>query len=1579
MSPFCHPAKKWQIMQVCVYLQYDASQILNHKTEMRMNVKLIQLMLLSSLVASPAMAQSLDRTMQGQPDQTPIKGKISEKESQPSIKLTPSSKYNITQKDVFNHLKNSNSFTASINQACAQKKKNTEHIAAQMNVADSLILYGLNYSDGTWQTLSPLESKVYSFQAAPVVNYMAESSSNVPSPMAAFYAKGKFYLLYSGFNDEGATDTYITKYDAETWKELSTDTLAKNDPTMEMYLRQVAVYDPTTDKAYTMSWGDGKPLISIDLNTMETKSIGQVNQFIQTLFVDKTGQLYGIAFNDKKLYKINKENGTPTEVGELDIPYSLTADPMSATCDPATGKIYWVGVNNNSKESALYTIDTNTAHVNKIVDLPGDEHFLGLYVPYTEPKAPGAPTGISYADGKLNFTVPTKTYTSEEELTGELTALISVDGGTATEVKVSAGEKVAYGLNIADGNHVIRLALENSAGKSPERRLTTFVGQDVPSAVTDLSLSIDDGKTVVLTWNAPTTSANGGPVDDSSINYKVVRYPDETVVAEGLKETSFTESVPEAHARYYYTVTACSGNLAGETATSNKVTAGSTWFTPYVETFDTQADFDSFKVIDANSDNATWTFMLPSGDESGYAYLIGNGTADVDTGIYDGNGNDDYLISPSISLKKNTDYRLTFDTYDQWMTTEHMSILLGNKQEVTGNETTIASLDIQYDKNKYEVMFNVPEDGLYNLFFHGDSPAQSVNISMDNISLDVYSTYQGPDCVTDVKVEAGEKGALSNTLTFTAPTKTYKGDALSDISYINVYRNGSNKPAHVFEAPKAGETLTWTDTDVEQGSVTYRIVPFNVMGQGKESIITNWVGLDMPANVTNLSVKMNSDNKAVLTWDKVTETGLHGGYVDPDDVQYVLCRYNQYNYMNPWEPVTDYTKDLTLTDETFAPLYGAQQQYVDYLLVAVNDAGASDGTGTGIVLGEPYERPYIESFAGGFASKDPWTLSASSYNYAWNMSTGSGIAVKPYDGDEGMLQFTYLTDESNTQVLMGPRISLNGSNAPELSFFMYHGFEAEPEDLTLKVYTNYDDEGWENTANVAYNNGASGWLRYSIPLRSDADNVQIAFGAYAADASASIYVDDINIDESVENDLAVSAISIDNKRVEAGESTTVNATVANYGVNDAEGYKVMLLRDGQVVETKQGESLKQNATTTVSFDVNTTKADAAATYIYRAAVEYEPDVNAANDSSTTVRMYVHGSNLPVAENLTGSASGKSITLSWEKPAKSEIPDNVTDGFDEYESFIIDGIGDWKTYDGDGTPTVYFGGPTIPHTFEAKAWQVWAPEEAGFSLDKFEVLTPHSGDKYLTCWAASDGISSTLPNDDWLISSDVIGGTDVSFYYRMPNEGSDPQVFEMMYSTTDQDPESFKAFDRDSIVSGTDWVHFEYTLPVDAKYFAIRSCSSGSYTVALLDDITYTPLYGSTTPVTLTGYNVYRDNQLIANNVPGETYTDTEAGDGEHVYNVTAVWEEGESNYSNSYECSISTGIDGTTAQNGVTVGTVKHAIVVSGAAGKTIRVYTLAGQQLFGGKSDSAVTTISMQTGVYLVKVENETFKVIVK
>jgi hypothetical protein len=1525
-------------------------------------------------------AQSIEPKMQ---NTTSTSQEVKQAKASPTgvIKLNPSNKYNVRPKDVYKWLsaKKSNNSSSTLN-----SPSKVEKIAAAQNVADSVILYGLNYKDETWRTVSKLPMSIYSFNAAPVVNYKQESKGTLDCQMAAFYAKGKFYTLSSNLSYDKDYNSFTTSvmrtYDSNTWKQVSIDTLANNETDMNFYFRQVAVYDPTTDLAYSVTWGDGQPLVSINLNTKEKKVIGGVGQMIQSMFVDKSGQLYGIAFNDKKVYKIDKTTGAATELCTLDYASEISADPMSAYCEPGSGKVYWTPVDPNSEASSLCTINLTNGHVEKIVDFPGGEHFMGLYTPYLQADVPAAAKNINYSNGKLNFTAPTMTYTSGKTLSGSLTAYISYEADNNTsnkEVTVTPGQDVSVDLPLADGRYIIGIEIGNNVGKSPLRRLNTYVGADVPGAVNALTLEANDGKTANLTWTAPTTTMNGGPVDDATINYQVVRYPDETVVATGLKATSFSETIPEAHAHYYYGVTAYSNARVGGTAYSNQVTAGITWFPPYVETFDSQTDFDSFKVIDANNDSKTWEFMNPN-NQGGIAYLNGNGVYDPDLGEYGGNGNNDYLITPQISLKKGIDYRVALDTYEQWMLVEHMQILLGTKQEVTGSETVLKSWDMEGNK-KYNVIFNVPSDGMYYLMLHSDAPANSVNAEVDNLSIDVYSNFAGPDSVTNLTATAGAKGALNNTIKFNAPTKTYKGEALSSLTYINVYKNGGKKPVKVFNAPATGSSLTWTDNDVQQGSVTYRVVPFNAEGQGKEALVTNWVGLDVPSGVANVKAVMNSDYKAVVTYDKTTGVGKHGGYVNPDEVKYVLCRYNSNNWSDPWEAATDSTTSLTLTDANFeGPAYGAQQQFINYKVVAANAAGPSDGDGVGIVLGQPYDRPYAESFPGGYVSKDPWTLYASSYNYAWTNVTGSGLAVKPYDGDQGMLKFTYISDESNTQVISGPRVSLTESTSPELSFYMYHGFEAEPEDLVLHLYVNYDDAGWVKTNDISYNNGSDGWSRFSLPLRNDANNIQIAFGATAADASASIYIDNIKVDESVENDIAIESSSLSKKRIEAGESAQMKVGVSNYGTNVTEGYKVVILRGDDIVASQQGENIGLNGTQMFTFDLNTTKADASKSYTYRAYIDYPLDTNAKNDSSSVMKLYVHGSNLPAAINLTGATSNGAVTLNWNKPAKSEMPDEVTDDFESYTSFIIDSIGDWKTYDGDGTATAYFSGPQIAHAYEAKAWQVWAPVEAGFDINKFDVLTPHSGDKYLACWAASDGSTTVVPNDDWLISSDVMGGTDVNFYYRMPNSGSDPQIFEMLYSTTDQSPESFIKFDRDSIVSTTDWVKFEYTLPSDAKYFAVRSCCTGNYLVSFLDDITYTPLYSSMSAVTLTGYNVYRDNVLIASNVADPTYVDNTAGDAQHVYNVTAVWKEGESNYSNDYTSEMGTPISTANANNGVKVSALNHAILISNVAGMNVNVFTSAGQNIYNGVANDNIR-VNVPSGVYLVRVANKAFKVAVK
>lgn len=1514
-----------------------------------------------------ASAQSIE------PTRSTVKAAASSKEvkntplpSRGVIRLNPSNKYNVAPKDVYARLKASSSVQKT------NTPVQTSRIAPAENAADSVIIYGI-YKPTPGEAVSLDSMGLYSFHAARNFNFTDEvSGKSFPDAYAYTNVDGKYY----GFNPGK-----ITILDAATGAVLK-DNIKLQVDGADITPMQAATYDPLTKKIYLVYWTKdwAKALCTIDPDTYELTYVCDITDgYPLSVAAAPDNKLYFMIY-PSSLYSFDKTTKTFTLVSSNAVAgkssYQNGDASQTAAFDWSTGQMYLANLTSDWM-THLTKIDPATGTAVNIADFPGKERLRGLYIPRADADAPGFASKINYADGKLNFTVPVKTYSSKADLSGNLTAYLTADGGTPTQVTVTPGQQVSMDYPLTDGKHSVEIAMGNEAGTAPARRLNTFVGTDVPTAVTSLSLSIDDGKTAVLTWAAPTTSVHGGPVDDASLNYQIVRYPDEKVVASGLKELTFTEQIPDAHAHYYYTVTAYTGSEMGASATSNFVTAGSIWYPPYTETFDTEADFDSFKVIDANNDTHTWSYMNPNND-NGLAYLNGNGVYDPTLGENGGTGNKDYLITPSISLKKNIDYRISFHSDNQYMIDEHMTLLLGTKAEVQGNETTLASLNVNSDKD-YTFIFSVPSDGLYNLFFLSDAPANSVNMEIDNISIDEYSAFGGPDSVADPAVKAGAQGAFSNTLTFKVPTRTYKGGVLNSISYINIYKNGGKKPAKVFDAPQLGEAVSWTDTDVRQGSVTYRIVPFNEQGQGKEAIVTDWVGLDMPASVTNIKAVMNSDDKAVVTWDKVNATGKHGGYVNPDEVKYVLCRYDENNYQDHWPAVTDSTADAALTDEGYAgPAYGAQQEYVDYLVVAANAAGSSDGTTVGIVLGDPYPCPYTESFADGYVSKDPWTIFGDATIPAWTNETGSGLAVKPYDGDMGMLVFSDNDETSNKQVISGPRVSLADTKAPELSFYMYHGIEAEEGDLTLHVFINYDDEGWVKAGDVEYNNGSDGWSRFSLPLRADAKNVQIAFGAHAADASASIYLDDIKVDESVESDLSIESIGISKKRVEAGESTQVKVEVANYGTKTAQGYKVVLLRGKEEIASQQGQDLSQNTVMPYVFDIKTTKEDAAKSYTYHAAVDYASDVNAANDSSAVVKLYVHGSNLPEAVNLTGATASGTVTLNWNKPATSEIADEVTDNFDSYTSFIIDDIGDWKTYDGDGTETVYFGGPDIPHVYDPKAWQVWAPVEAGFSLDKFDVLTPHSGDKYLACWAASDGVSANTPNDDWLISSDVKPGTDVSFYYRKPNDGSDPQIFEMMYSSTDREPENFKAFDRDSIVSTTDWVHFQYTLPADAKYFAVRSCCKGSYTVAFLDDISYTPLYGSTTAVTLTGYNVYRDNELIASNIAEPTYTDRSAGDAKHTYYVTAVWKEGESNYSNKYESNIGTGIKNTGSQGSAQVKALKGAVSILNAAGMRVHIYTLSGVSLFNRIVDSSAI-VSVQPGVYLVNIGKSTIKIAVK
>ena len=1485
-----------------------------------------------------------------------------------NVRLVPTSKYNTKPEEAVNFMTRSARHVQVKNmKAEAKEQQRISPIASYPDDAWIQGVFDSRYKDA-----------VEGYELGQVLSFYANGNTHFykeyDGKQLAYGAPGtQLSYVCDGLKWYAIDGNHVDVYDAKTGEKIkSTDTsvgsAARGD-----------AYSPWTKKIYVMNW-DG--LVEMDPNDFSSMVLGSTEGFTMAVAAAPDG-IYYVTY-DGKLKKFDLDTKTNTTVMDDVKPTDTSTGKKvswanagaALAYDNASGKFYF-SFNDNKSYSKIAVINPKAGTSDLLINTPGQGFMMaGLYIPYVAPGVPASPTGIGYTNGKLSFTAPTMVFDSSAELSKTLTVYITVDNGDATSFSVNPGENVSHDLVLDNGNHSLIIQVANEAGKSQPRLLKTFVGEDVPSKPQNLTLDTNDGNNLNLSWEAPKEGVNGGPIPDEQINYDIVRYPDAVSVATDYKNTTFSEPIPAVHQRYYYVVTAKNGSNAGLSAESNHVPAGNTWYPPYTEEFRTQADFDFFSVIDGNGDGQTWAYLQPLGDESfGEAYLYGNGVTNPETSTVATLDND-YLVSPAIRLEAGNDYKLSFTTGEQWLLNETMRVMLGTSDDTTSITQTIIPTFIVPVNGSKEAIFNVPSTGDYHLFIHANTVGNSVNIVIDSLAVSCYANFEGPDSVGNLTATADALGALGNTLSFTTPSTTYKGGSLSAISYINVYRDGETKPVHKFTYPATGAKLTWRDNDVAQGSHTYRVVPFNDKGQGKEALVTNWVGVDIPANVANVKAVMDENYNAVLTWDKVTATGVHGGYVDPDDVRYVLKRYNEYNFDDHWEVVADTTSELTATDAT---LSSETQAYHNYAVVATNATGANDGTMTGIVLGKPYDKPYSESFKNGYVTFDPWTLYTNSYNYAWKNITASGVTVTPYDKDNGMMQFGYKDEESNKLIISGPRVSLRGSTAPELSFYMWHGFEAEEGELTLDLFTNYQDEGWTlHKAILDYNNGTEGWQRYSMPLRTDARDIQIAFAATATAPVAAIYIDNIKIGEGVEKDLSIENFTME-KRIERGATATAVVTLSNNGMLKAENYKVRLLRDGAVYAETTGREMNENQLESYTFSIPTTVEDASKQYTFQATVEYEGDACANNDSSATVRLIVHGSVLPPAENLTGSKQGHSVKLTWNKPAATRIQDNVTDGFDDYDAFIFEGIGDWTTYDGDGTPTASFNA-SYTNRNAAMAWQVFNPTKAGFNLEKFDVLKPHSGSQYLACWATSDGSTTVLPNDDWLISSDVRGGTDLDFYARVPNDGVDANVFELLYTTVNStNAEDYVAFNRDSIGGTTEWTHFQYTLPEDATHFAIRGCTnSTNYLVMFLDDLTYTPLNSSYTDVSLTGYNIYKNGQLLGNvGSDVTTYTDDNSSAKGDSYTVTAVYEEGESNGTTPYVSpDDATGI--TTSQNATSSVMGGKGFIKVLTANETVRVFNASGK-LLAKLNPGNNAMVSLPAGVYIVCGEGHAVKVTVR
>lgn len=186
-------------------------------------------------------------------------------------------------------------------------------------------------------------------------------------------------------------------------------------------------------------------------------------------------------------------------------------------------------------------------------------------------------------------------------------------------------------------------------------------------------------------------------------------------------------------------------------------------------------------------------------------------------------------------------------------------------------------------------------------------------------------------------------------------------------------------------------------------------------------------------------------------------------------------------------------------------------------------------------------------------------------------------------------------------------------------------------------------------------------------------------------------------------------------------------------------------------------------------------------------------------------------------------------------------------------------------------------------------------------------------------------------------------------------------------------------DEYTVTGAMEWEEYRIALPAGAKYFAIRCVSDGCMAF-MLDNITYTPAGAIVDEISLMGYNVYRDGvKLNAAPVGESSFDDADVENGNtYTYKVTAVYDKGESVYSNEVTVKYEGASVDDVVSERVSIAAGEGCVIVSGAAGEHVRVFSASGVCVFDGVVRGTVR-ISLADGVYVVSAGERKAKVYVR
>lgn len=650
---------------------------------------------------------------------------------------------------------------------------------------------------------------------------------------------------------------------------------------------------------------------------------------------------------------------------------SLLYDYYTGSFEPQTDGEYYVGIQCFS-DANKYGLYFQELKIEAVVPYPGAANILSIDV---------APEGVLEAE--IRWEMPTVT-----NLGGPLTKLsgAKIYRGTTSTFTLSESTLIGTfnGGNPGEGclwkdttipsagqyyYAVVPFDANGDSPVAPTRMQSGWIGYDTSvSSISEVIASLVDGSdtTIKITWTSP-IGTHGAPLEPGSLKYKIVRSgnitKDITLETE-FDGTEYTDDTIEGLDTYTYTVTTVfNGSTAWTGTKSNSILAGGALTPPYSEDFNSSNALDLWSLFHGPKCTRDWWRY-----QNTLSYYAG-GFADA------------WAVMPTMKLKADTPYEITFRT---WVYTSSSPKDL---YFYIGDEPTAESLE---QKQLFfetinsgiptvkRIVVSVPQDGQYYFAFRCYGNTDSNDIFVDDLT--IKEIESSPDVVKDLTATVGAQGALEVTLDWTNPTLTNGGTALMEITKAEVLRNNSviaTLPDADASSAKAraaaelipGEGTTYTDTSISApGKYTYTVRLY--LGENASeavSVTTGWVGPDTPAAPATVTAVVEEDGSRTISFDSVTE-GVNGGYIG--NVHYVVTR----NGVIIDDNVTE-SPYVDAEEVAFGKYYyGVTASNEDY-------TGAETMSET-ILFGGPFELPYNPDFSNA-DHMALWTLTGDRPNNTW--------------------------------------------------------------------------------------------------------------------------------------------------------------------------------------------------------------------------------------------------------------------------------------------------------------------------------------------------------------------------------------------------------------------------------------------------------------------------------------------------------------------------------------------------------------------------------------------------------------------